>query len=403
MRFLLYCLLFSVFCSGCVLRSGQTGSSVDGLGNSYEVRELAERTAQEIQQRYSPAQTTLVLHRASGDFGDRLEQALRSNGFAVVPPNSSGSSGTEISYTADVLEEPGAPAMGYVQVRLPEGQFFSFSRELEAPLWPTVNPEPVAAPPALAESALPSASPPAPLPHMETPASVAPVTPKDVAYDAPELLPPHKVRSTATATQVAKRNKIPVADFCRWNAVMSNETLHAGHRVYLAAPPTQKSVPPVPAAHQVAVHVPVSAPVSTPASTAPAPVPAALAPSPVPASVPTPAPVVTTPPVPPPAAVPSLPVQLPVENIHEYEPAPVMETWSIQPGGLRIQIHGWAARAGYQLVWKAGSDFEMEASANFEGEFLKAVETLFAGMQHTGHALRVTVYQGNKVLEVTEG
>lgn len=77
--------------------------------------------------------------------------------------------------------------------------------------------------------------------------------------------------------------------------------------------------------------------------------------------------------------------------------------WTISPGLLRGQLESWSAQAGYQLVWKARNDFEMFSQAAFQGDFTGAVQKLFNGMHSQGSGLlRATIYQGNKVLEVTE-
>ncbi len=90
--------------------------------------------------------------------------------------------------------------------------------------------------------------------------------------------------------------------------------------------------------------------------------------------------------------------------------APVLATpvnqpteWLIAPGLLRGQLENWSAQAGYQLVWKARNDFEMFSQASFQGDFTGAVKKLMGGMHSQGSGLlRATIYQGNKVLEVTE-
>ena len=77
--------------------------------------------------------------------------------------------------------------------------------------------------------------------------------------------------------------------------------------------------------------------------------------------------------------------------------------WLIAPGLLRGQLENWSAQAGYQLVWKARNDFEMFSQASFQGDFTGAVKKLMGGMHSQGSGLlRATIYQGNKVLEVTE-
>jgi hypothetical protein len=83
-------------------------------------------------------------------------------------------------------------------------------------------------------------------------------------------------------------------------------------------------------------------------------------------------------------------------------PAPPMPEWIIRPGLLRGQLEAWSAKAGYQLIWEAKNDFEMSSQANFQDDYIGAVTGLFTAMHDQGNPLRVPVYQGNKVLKVTE-
>jgi len=80
-------------------------------------------------------------------------------------------------------------------------------------------------------------------------------------------------------------------------------------------------------------------------------------------------------------------------------PAP---SWISEPGSLHSQLDSWAIKAQYQLVWKAKHDFELEARAKFDGDFVGAIKQLFSGLHRGGNPLRVTVYQGNNVVEVAE-
>ncbi|WP_129349088.1 toxin co-regulated pilus biosynthesis Q family protein [Solidesulfovibrio carbinolicus] len=83
-------------------------------------------------------------------------------------------------------------------------------------------------------------------------------------------------------------------------------------------------------------------------------------------------------------------------------PTPPEPGWNVSPGSLHSQLGHWAMRAHYQLIWKAQHDFDLEARADFEGDFETAIKQLFAGLHRSGHALRVTLYRGNNVLEVAE-
>lgn len=379
-------LLFASLC-GCVLRNNATPGSYDGLSAAYsgDARILAERTAEELGRRHAPAHTAVSLDRAPGIFGDVLEQKLRADGFAL------GSSGLGVSYRLDVLDAEGSPTMGYVRVACTDGQMFSLTREIfrgtEAPSMPVREERPLESRP-LPESVSPVNNPTAPVRK-------------------------HTVKKTGTAAAVAKRCGIPVRDFCRWNQVGSNAVLEKGYEVYLAEPP--------------AGLIPVAATVPVPAGASEEPSASQAAPMPEPVSLPSRAqtspalrlgkpqvsePVAYTPvaQVPKPAVTPladapaasSSPAPLPVVET-DMEAVPVSQCWEIQKGSmLRGQLEGWAAVAGYSLIWNAQNDYEMRSSAMFSGEFIDAVKNFFAALQANGLALRVTIYQGNRVMEVAE-
>ena len=83
-------------------------------------------------------------------------------------------------------------------------------------------------------------------------------------------------------------------------------------------------------------------------------------------------------------------------------PMPAPDEWSLSPGSLCAQLQTWADRGGYQLVWKASHDLNMEVRANFRGGFLEALRQLFQGLHKSGNALRVTIYTANHVIEIAE-
>jgi hypothetical protein len=153
------------------------------------------------------------------------------------------------------------------------------------------------------------------------------------------------------------------------------------------APLVSSSAPP--AAPAPATSPPASSPASPPASPVIA---AALAEAA--ADVAKEKPTVATPPL-----IPSEPAVLPAAPL-----APVAHesAWTIKPGLLRPQLSQWAAKAGYQLVWKAEHDFDMESSAIFRDDFEGAIKRLFTRMHLQGNPLKVTVYQENHVMEVVE-
>lgn len=69
---------------------------------------------------------------------------------------------------------------------------------------------------------------------------------------------------------------------------------------------------------------------------------------------------------------------------------------------LRDQLGDWATQAGFSLVWNARNDYELQSSATFRGDFVAAIREFFAALASNGLALRVTIYQGNNVMEVSE-
>lgn len=333
MKYILMVFLFAgvLGMSGCGARSTSMGdlTTYDGVSREHpgDAHSLAEQTARELSRRYPPGHTSLALVSAPGSFSETLEAALRRQGFAVAGPEQSAD--VRVAYTLDAIQ--GEPTC-YLQVKTSDGGRFGYVRELtNEPGLPVTEPPSVA--PLPVEPVLESR----PLPDMP----VAATTPQ-----TSKTMPPNTVHTTGTASRIAKRNGVPVADFCRWNNVEPRETLYAGHRVWLHEPP---------------VAIPVAAPV-------------------------------------PPSPVAATAEPLPREDIHQGE-IPTSE-WNIEPGGLRAQLNAWASRAGYQLVWKAGHDYDMESHAAFQGEFPEAVKKLFSGLQRAGYALRVTLYKGNNVMEV---
>lgn len=393
------CLMLCISGSGCVLHSKAGKSSFDGLSGEYalDAQDLARRTADELGERYAPGHTTLALDRAPGFFGEALEADLRSKGFALSAPDASS---LGVSYTLDALHE-GASAQGYVQVRCTDGQLFSLTRTLGAK-----TDRPFVTEPPLTEP-LPQDKPLASRPLPESPVA---------APDNNLRVRAHPVRSKASAAAVARRSGVPVADFCRWNEVEPTTVLPKGKIVYLSEPPATAEKPvtaslPAPSGPLAPV-ASLPAPTNQPAphQTSPAPaLPKATEPvSPSPAAPP------VTPPVAAPAAVPvaaSVPAAAPEKTDLPSEPV-VIETlpaasplpqWEISRGKmLRSLMEGWTAVAGYTLIWRANHDYEMQSSSTFFGDFVSAVKSFFAALQANGIALRVTIYQGNKVMEVSE-
>lgn len=409
---LIFCLLCA---SGCVMHKSGPGS-FDGLSETYaaDAQAFAAQTAEELSRRHAPAHTSVALDRAPGVFGDVLEQKLRADGFAL------GSSGLGVSYRLDTLETDGTPMRGYVQVACSDGQIFSFTREVFKGTEPPFS-TPVPEEHPLESRPLPERT---PMPGDAQAAAQMGASAQAPASASARGVKVYPVRRTATAAAVAKRSGVPVMEFCRWNQVGPNATLTKGSPVYLSEPPS--GIIPVAAAVPVPADTPEESPVPQAATPMPAPVslpsraqtsaaltlekpkpsePVAYAP--VAVSMPaTPSPETVTPVTEPPVA--PAPSAVPTASSETLTPIATtaieaVPVWEIHKGEmLRGLMEGWAAIAGYSLIWNAQNDYEMRSSATFSGVFVDAVKNFFAALQANGLALRVTIYQGNKVMEVSE-
>ncbi|ATD82334.1 Conjugal transfer protein TrbH [Desulfovibrio desulfuricans] len=386
-------LIFCLLCvSGCVMHKS-TSVSFDGLSSEYSVdaQALAAQTALELGKRHAPAHTSVSLDRVPGVFGEVLEQKLRADGFSL------GSSGLGVNYKLDVLDADGSPALGYVQVACSDGQMFSLTREVFKGTEPPFS-APVQEDHPLESRPLPERSPMAIAPDHVSVATMPAATPRVKVYP---------VRKAATAAVVARRSGVPVKDFCRWNNVFPNTTLSKGTPVHLSEPPVDAI--PVASAAPVPADLPNGQ--SAPRGTTPAPIP-------VPGSLPSrtqASPALETSRLGTPVSYTPVAVSTPATQVTpsavtpSAEPpvaAPVIEAvpvWEIHKGAmLRNLMEGWGAIAGYSVIWNAHNDYEMRSSATFSGVFVDAVKNFFAALQANGLALRVTIYQGNKVMEVSE-
>lgn len=436
-RLLVLAFLTGMSLSGCL--AGQKTGSLDTLSADHagDARALAELAATELTERHAPAHTALRLERAPGAFGETLEAELRRAGFALVPDG-----GLGISYKLDVLRDQGKP-LGYVQVSGTDGQLFSISRRLsDAPVTYTEPPSASMPSSTLEDRPLPDpvSSPgvdpagQATLPAAEGPAKADTIPPSEAG----------KVRTvpvsrTATAAAVARRSGVPVDDFCRWNNVGPNAMLIEGYQVYLSEPPAG-TIPvaaenPVPAGVAATLPAPVPASTTLPAHTsAKLSLPSAapqktetISYTPPVSSAPVAAPV--TPPAPPapvaesresvspvsspaPASTPSggTAAAVPASLSADAEIVPIsnpagmgVRSWEIVKGEmLKAQLERWATDAGYTLIWSAHNDYEMQSDSSFTGSFQAAVKAFFGALQSGGHALRVTIFEGNRVMEVSE-
>lgn len=443
MRQIVLFLLVLLF-PGCVMQprhADPTGlASYDGVSEDFpgDAKYLATLASGELANRYPPGRTTLILASARTVFGQELESALRHQGFAIS--QHSAPMGVTVGYTLDVLRDESPPTTCYLQVRTSGGQTFGQVRTLSMASREEAAPVQVPSP-SLESSTLPEEptnplpSPGQPHPERLMPGSGAGGRPAPEPAAPPARNDGTPVRNKATAARIARRNHVPVADFCRWNGVKPETVLEAGRSVYLREPVAGPVAPakaepgqqftsraaqqdrPVQAAAPVSSPGPAPVLASAPAQTsasAPTPVPSPVqVPASAPAPAPSPLPVSAKdePPTPAPGSTPAsavhetlaeLALQSPAAEAPSVAPAAPAPTWSVNPGGLHAQLESWSFKAQYQLVWKAKHDFELETNANFSGDFVSAIKQLFAGLHRGGHALRVTVYQGNNVIEVAE-
>jgi hypothetical protein len=82
-------------------------------------------------------------------------------------------------------------------------------------------------------------------------------------------------------------------------------------------------------------------------------------------------------------------------------PAPGV-MWVLHAGMLRSQLQRWGATEGYQIIWSAQNDFDLETGAEFQGDFVTVIQRLFSHLHDQGMPLRVTIYQPNRVVTVSE-
>ena len=74
----------------------------------------------------------------------------------------------------------------------------------------------------------------------------------------------------------------------------------------------------------------------------------------------------------------------------------------IAPGALAPQLAGWCRDAGWQLVWRASRDVSIVSSVSYKGPFASALRAVFRDLRAVGQPFRVTVFEGNRVVDVAE-
>lgn len=385
------CLTLSAVASGCALRGASSTANglntFDGVSETYpgDSQGFATSAALELAHRYPPGRTNLVLVRAPGVFGDTLETELRGHGFLVA----SGDTGTglTVAYTIDEVQGE-VPPKAYMRMQSSDGGVFGFVR----PLLGTSMTSPAVPSPGVASEVAPY---PLPLPATTPAISTSPVTPlraetpsSGVLADVPMsslhssvpltkgILTVLPSRWKYTIPDTEKRNvRVQEPGNAPWREAVKRMSADAGceaqfdetaRRVtVLSVAPSLPDVPPA-----------VVPPVSSPATTPPTVANALVA-----------------------FGDPVGSVEPGIADAIHLSPIPE-EEWSITPGSLHSQLMRWGEKAGYQVVWKAVHDFDMEAHATFRGTFVSAIQKLFSGMHKSGNALRVTLYQENNVLEV---
>ena len=441
--FLSLAIMSGLFLPGCMAAAKQESASFDALSERYasDAEALAVSAAREISDRHT-SYVPISVDAAPGAFGTALERELRNNGMTLV-----NSGGVRLSYKLDVTQQRDGNPLGYAEISSSDGKLLCFTRNLGEMRY-TAAPSGGASSSSLVESR------PLPDPAVSTAKAGSPIIGggKPVEPEKAESAVPSEpvavaespvktvaVTKSGTAATVARRYGVPVKDFCRWNNVGAGATLITGYQVYLSEPPAgtipvaaENPVPagvaagtpgatlpaPVPASTTLPAHTsaklslssatpqkaetktisytPVAAPVTPPAP--PAPVAEGPRVSPVPSPVPTSTPSGDTA-----SAVPaSLPAD--AEIVPVSNPAGMgVRSWEIVKGEmLKAQLERWAADAGYTLIWSAHNDYEMQSNSTFNGPFKDAVKAFFGALQSNGHALRVTIFEGNSVVEVSE-
>lgn len=76
---------------------------------------------------------------------------------------------------------------------------------------------------------------------------------------------------------------------------------------------------------------------------------------------------------------------------------PIAPAWTIKQGETLTQaLNDWAGKAGYSVVWNADHTFNIEASASFDGNFIKAVTDLFDAYKGADRPIVVDLYPDQK-------
>lgn len=380
----LFCLL-SLALTGCALRGTHEVAGVrtaDALSETYpaDAERFAAQAALELSRRYPAGQTGLSLVTVPGMFGSALEGNLRGYGFAILPAESV--SGVKVGYLIDEVAGELMPT-GYLQIATSDGTSFSMVRKLlgglpsaSAPQAP-VLPTPVSAP----EEPVPGT----PVVQPETRSPAAPAVAQTALHE-PTASAPQKAPTPPSSPKgshasdgkmmpiiTAVRTIIPVG----WQYSIQGTELRQAQVPYPNNIPWRKALMDIATATDSSVTIDGQKKLVTFTPKGMQPVPATAQPTVV-------APVTQESPA--------------VTIVAE----PMLPEWLLTPGSLHVQLEGWAGRAGYQLVWNADTDLDMQSRASFRGNFVAAITQLFEGLHAAGFPLRATLYPANNVLEVSD-
>lgn len=76
--------------------------------------------------------------------------------------------------------------------------------------------------------------------------------------------------------------------------------------------------------------------------------------------------------------------------------------WIARKGrSLREILTEWSRASGWTIAWRADSEYFLQASAEFQGEFIDAASTLLESFQNASPPVQARFFKGNKALVVT--
>lgn len=78
----------------------------------------------------------------------------------------------------------------------------------------------------------------------------------------------------------------------------------------------------------------------------------------------------------------------------------VTDNWTYTPSDKYVSVTfaRWAKQAGYQLVWQADNDFEIQSSGSLSGGFKHSVNEVLKSFAKSDHPLKAEWYKNNVVV-----